>query len=167
MADGTAALALSEVNRLDRARFVAALGAACENSPWVIERAWAGRPFADVAALHAAIRRAIAAASPEEKVAFLRAHPDLAGKAARAGDMTAHSVSEQSSAGLDRMSDDEYARFDRLNRGYREKFGFPFIVAVRKHTKASLLREFERRLGHDAATEVATALDEIGDIIRL
>jgi 2-oxo-4-hydroxy-4-carboxy-5-ureidoimidazoline decarboxylase len=162
---GSARLTIAEVNRLDRAGFVAALASACENSPWVIERSWAKRSFADVTALHEAIRRTIAEAEPAERIAFLNAHPDLAGKAARAGAMTADSVSEQASAGLDRLSEAEYARFERLNRAYRDKFGFPFIVAVRKHTKASLLDEFARRLDQDEAAEIVTALAEIGDII--
>ena len=157
----TAPLAIDEVNRLDRAAFVAALGAACENSPWVVERSWDARPFRDVAALHAAIRRTIAAAPRDEKVAFLRAHPDLAGRAARAGEMTAHSVAEQSSAGLDRLSEDEYARFGRLNRAYREKFGFPFLFAVKGSTVATILSALERRLEAPPEDEFQEALAQV------
>jgi 2-oxo-4-hydroxy-4-carboxy-5-ureidoimidazoline decarboxylase len=157
---------IEAVNRLDREAFVAALGALCENSPWVIEHCWEKRPFADLAALHAAIMASVHAAPREAQLTFLRAHPDLAGQAARAGAVTPDSRAEQSSAGLDRLDEGEYARFDRLNRAYRAKFGFPFIIAVRDHTKASLLAEFERRLAHDEEGEIAEALGQVARIVR-
>jgi 2-oxo-4-hydroxy-4-carboxy-5-ureidoimidazoline decarboxylase len=156
---------IAAVNRLDRDAFIAALGPVCENSPWVIERCWARRPFADLPALHAAIMATVYEAARDKQLAFLRAHPDLAGKAARAGTVTADSRAEQSSAGLDRLDDEEYARFERLNQAYRQKFGFPFIIAVRDHTKASILAAFERRLGHDEEGEIAAALDQVARII--
>ena len=100
-------------------------------------------------------------------LALIRAHPDLAGKVARAGGLTAHSTGEQASAGLDRLGDAEYARFQRLNEAYRTRFGFPFIVCVRRHTKDSILRQFERRTENELATEVDTALNEVFRIAAL
>src|ERR671910_2351456 len=93
---------------------------------------------------------AVRAAGAGRQLALIRAPPDLAGKAARAGNLTAESTAEQGSAGLDRLTEHEYAAFHRLNGAYRDKFGFPFIVCVRRHTKGSILRQFERRLEHDA-----------------
>jgi OHCU decarboxylase len=159
------ALTLSTVNAMDRAQFTAALGAVTERAPSIIERAWDERPFASVAALQAAIQRVIERLPRAAQLDFLRAHPELAGKALRDGDVTVASRGEQGGAGLDRLTEDEYACFDRLNRAYREKFGFPFIVAVRNHDKASILAAYERRLGNGADAEIAAALAEIGTII--
>jgi OHCU decarboxylase len=157
---------LAELNALDQAGFVAALGWVFEGSPWVAERAWAARPFASRDALHAALVAVVQAASPEEQLALIRAHPDLGTRLGRAT-LSAASVAEQAGAGLDRLSDAEFARFQELNARYRERFGFPFIIAVRHHTRASILAAFEARLQHDAATERATALAEIAEIARL
>jgi OHCU decarboxylase len=157
---------LAELNALDQAGFVAALGWVFEGSPWVAERAWAARPFASRDALHAALVAVVQAASPEEQLALIRAHPDLGTRLGRAA-LSAASVAEQAGAGLDRLSDAEFARFQDLNARYRERFGFPFIIAVRHHTRASILAAFEARLQHDAATERATALAEIAEIARL
>ena len=154
------------LNVLDRAAFLALAGPVFEHSPWVAERAWAARPFDGVDGLHRAMMQVVAAAPAGEQLALLRAHPDLAGKAARAGTMTADSIQEQAGVGLDRMSDSEYARFDRLNTAYRDKFGFPFIVAVRRHTRESILAAYETRLAHDRDTEVKAALTEVGLITR-
>jgi 2-oxo-4-hydroxy-4-carboxy-5-ureidoimidazoline decarboxylase len=153
---------LADLNSLDRTAFVDALGWVFEGSPWVAERAWAARPFASVAALHAALVQAVERASPDEQLALIRVHPDL-GTRARLSDS---STAEQAGAGLDRLNPDEYARFHDLNARYRERFGFPFIIAVRNHTKASILAEFARRLGHSATDERATALAEIATIAR-
>ncbi len=147
--------------------FVAALADLYEHSPWVAKAASAGRPFASLAALHAAMTKAVGAASADTKSALVRAHPDLAGKAARAGTLTADSTSEQMSVGLNRLSEEEFDRFHRLNNAYREKFGFPFVVCVRRHSKDSILREFQRRLDHSAADELDTALAEIYRIAAL
>ena len=136
-----------------RPSFVAALGDIYEHAPWVAEAVHGQRPFASLAALHEAMIAAVRAASAEQRLALLKGHPDLAGKAARAGTMTADSKAEQASAGLDRLSEAEYAAFHRLNDAYREKFGIPFIVCVRRHSKDSILRQFERRLQNDAAAE--------------
>jgi 2-oxo-4-hydroxy-4-carboxy-5-ureidoimidazoline decarboxylase len=158
---------VADLNGLSSDAFVAALGHLFEHSPWIVEQAAARRPFADREALHAAMMAVIRAAPEDAQLALIRAHPDLAGKAARAGTMTQDSVREQAGAGLDRLSDEEHARFDRLNRAYRERFGFPFIVAVRRQTKDSILAAYERRLLHDRTAEIACAIEEIGHISRL
>lgn len=159
-------LTIETLNELSEAAFVDALAGVFEHSPWVAERAGAARPFAGVEALHRAMVDAVRRASAEERIALLRAHPDLAGRAARAGAMTASSVAEQSSAGLDRLSDGEYERFQRLNAAYRERFGFPFIVAVRRHDTASILAAFETRLGHSREEEIDAGLAEVFEIAR-
>ena len=162
-----AVLTLPDVNRMSLPDFRQALGGVFEHSPWIAERARAARPFASLEALHAAMMRAVRDASREEQLALLRAHPDLAGRAARAGHLSAASLTEQSSAGLDRLTDEEYERFGRLNAGYREKFNFPFIIAVRTHDKTAILAAFERRLGNTVAEEIEAALAQVFDITRL
>src|SRR5262249_17839253 len=152
---------------LDQARFLALAGPVFEHSPWIAERAWAARPFDGIDGLHRAMMQVVRDASTDEQLALLRAHPDLAGKAARAGTMTAEPTQEQAGAGLDRMSEAQYAGFDRLNTAYRDKFGFPFIIAVRRHTRESILAAYEERLVNDRATEMQAALIEVGLITRI
>jgi len=158
---------IATVNGMDRAAFVDAFGGIFEHSPWVAERAFERRPFAGAAGLHAAMADAVRAASREQQVALLLAHPDLAGKEARAGTMTASSVAEQASAALDRLSPEEMARIALLNREYRARHGFPFIVAVRHYTKAGIFHEFERRIGADTEAELAWALSQVFAITRM
>jgi 2-oxo-4-hydroxy-4-carboxy-5-ureidoimidazoline decarboxylase len=158
---------LETLNQLDQAAFVAALGGLAEHSPWVVANAWHRRPFADRDGLFAALCTVIEQAPYEQQLALIRAHPDLAGKAAIAGELTAESSREQASAGLDRLSTEEYTRFHQLNTAYRERFAMPFIICVRENTKASILANFAARLDNDTASEVATALREIMKIIRL
>jgi 2-oxo-4-hydroxy-4-carboxy-5-ureidoimidazoline decarboxylase len=158
---------LGEINAMPAADFAAALGDVFEHAPWVAERAAADRPYPTVAALHDGLMQAVHGVPVATQLAFVRGHPELGGKLARAGAMTAASRSEQGGVGLDRLDDEEFARFARLNAAYRERFGFPFIICVRRHARASILAEFERRLGNDPATELATALAEIGHITRL
>jgi 2-oxo-4-hydroxy-4-carboxy-5-ureidoimidazoline decarboxylase len=159
--------ALDAVNAMPPAAFRDALGGVFEHSPWVAERASGARPFTSVAALHAAMTDAVRRASREEQLALLRAHPDLAGKEAKVGTMTTDSTSEQGSAGLDALSREEIDRIDGLNRRYRANFGFPFIIAVRRHTKDGIFAAFERRLGNDAETELANGLEQVFLITRL
>lgn len=158
---------LDDLNRASVAEFAAAVGDTFELAPWVAEAAAARRPFATVIGLHDAMMDAVRAAPRERQLAFVCGHPDLAGKAARAGDVTEESRHEQASVGLDTLSEEEFARFHRLNDAYKATFGFPFIVCVRRHTRDSILAQFERRLRHDAASEFATALQEISLITRL
>lgn len=161
-------IALDRLNASDQNTFVAALGDIFEHASWVAERAWTARPFASVAALHEAMMQAVRDAPHEQQLAFLRGHPELAGKIARAGTMTADSKAEQGGLGLDRLSDADFARFERANAAYAKKFGFPFIVCVRLHQSAeSILTVFEQRVGNDPETEFFAALAEIGHITRL
>jgi OHCU decarboxylase len=155
------------INELDRRAFVERFGPLFEHSPWVADAAWSDRPFADVDELFEALRAAMYAAPRERQLALIRAHPDLAGKAAIAGSLTRHSKREQASAGLDRLTPDEYAAFTRTNAAYRSRFGFPFVVCVREHTKESILRTASERLGHSPDEEVRVALGEIAKIARL
>ena len=160
-------LTLAAINGLDATGFVQALGALYEHSPWVAEAAFAARPFASIDALQTALRAAVENAGEANQVALIQAHPDLAGKAARAGALGEHSTREQAGLGLDRLSDEEYERFHRLNDAYKACFGFPFVIAVRRHTKDTVLAAFEIRLAHDRATEIGEALANIHIIAGL
>ena len=135
-----------------------------EHSPWVEARADAapssGDRWSDLMAV-------VHAAAPDEQLALIRAHPELAGKAAIDGSLTEASSAEQASAGLDRLTPAEYAQFHALNAAYRARFDFPFIICVRLTTKAGILAAMERRLGNDRRTEIATAIEQIGEIVRL
>jgi 2-oxo-4-hydroxy-4-carboxy-5-ureidoimidazoline decarboxylase len=154
-------IALPKLNELPKAGFIAAVGDTFEHAQWVAETIEGRRPFASLNALFDAMAKAVRSIDTEKRLALVRGHPDLAGKAARAGILTAASTAEQASVGLDRLSDAEFAEFHRLNDAYKAKFGFPFIVCVRRHTRASILREFKRRLEHERDTELETALSEI------
>jgi OHCU decarboxylase len=163
----TTPLTLAAINALDCDAFVAALGPLFEGSPWIAAETWPTRPFASRAGLHQALCATMNAAPLERKLALIRAHPDLAGKAAIAGELTPESASEQSSAGLNRLSPEEFATFTRLNQAYGEKFGFPFIICVRENTKDSILASFSSRLQNPRDQEVEIALGEIAKIARL
>lgn len=140
------------------------MSALFEHSPWIEARADArpssGDRWTDLMAV-------VRDATPEERLALIRAHPELAGKAAIDRTLTEASAAEQASAGLDRLTPEEFARFHDLNAAYRARFGFPFIICVRKTDKAGILAAMERRLRHDRDAEIATAIDEIGEIVRL
>ena len=135
-----------------------------EHSPWVEARADARPSSGD---RHADLMAVLYDASPEEQLALIRAHPELAGKAAVDGRLTAASAAEQASAGLDRLTQAEYDRFHVLNAAYRERFGFPFIICVRLTDKAGILAAMERRLANDRDAEISEALAQIGEIVRL
>ena len=160
-------VSLEALNGGTHAAFIDALGDIFEHSPWVAEAAAGERPFPTLAALYDRLSSALLRAGAEQQLAVITAHPDLAGKAARAGTLTAESTAEQASAGLDRLSDDDYATFHRLNEAYKQKFGFPFIIGVRRHTKDSILDQLETRRGHDIEAERETALREILRIVAL
>ncbi|WP_275791151.1 2-oxo-4-hydroxy-4-carboxy-5-ureidoimidazoline decarboxylase [Pararhizobium gei] len=149
--------------------FVSRYGGIFEHSPWVAERAFEADPsIAPTAgAVHAALVQAFRAASQEERLTVLRAHPDLAGKLAIAGVLTEDSKSEQASAGLDRLSPEEHARFTELNADYTGKFGFPFIIAVKGLGKDDILSAFERRIQNDGAQEFETATAQVEKIAFL
>lgn len=158
---------MESINELDQATFVERFGPLFEHSPWVAANAWHDRPFADADELFEALRSAMYAAPPAHQLALIAAHPDLAGRATVDGTLTSRSEREQASAGLDRLTPDEYAAFTRLNTQYRERFGFPFVVCVREHTKESILRVAAERLEHTRDEEVRVALDEIAKIAKL
>ena len=158
---------LADLNACSKDDFVAALANIFEYSPWIAEHAASARPFAGVRQLFAAMKAAVDRAPPELRLALIRAHPDLTNKTQRAAGLTAESNAEQNSVGLDRLSDAEYDAFERVNNAYRSKFGFPYIVCVRRHTRDSILRDFERRLPNDAGTETQTSVDEIFRIAAL
>lgn len=160
-------LSLDHLNAMAPQTFVAALGGVFEHSPWVAEAVCAARPFSSIDAVHAAMATAVRSAPAGIRLALLRAHPELAGRLAREGRLTRHSSAEQGGAGLDRLSEEELRRFDELNRAYREKFGFPFIIAVKEHTKGAILDAFEARIENTVEMEVENALTEVFKITRL
>ena len=155
---------------LGREAFVARFGGVFEHSPWVAERAWASElgPAHDTArGLHAAMARAFREGTEEERLGVLRAHPDLAGKLAAARRLTPESTAEQNSAGLDALTVEEHARFERLNAAYTERHGIPFIAAVRDHDQTGILALFERRLGQPRKAEIAEACAQVERIAEL
>lgn len=160
-------MTLDQLNALDRAAFTAQLGGIFEHSPWVAERAWPQRPFASLDALHAAMSAVVAQASSAEQLTLIRAHPELAGKAALRGELTDDSRREQHGAGLDQCSAEEYARLHQLNSDYSTKFGFPFIIAVRGHDRSSIIAQMAARLGNTRAAELAEALRQIERIAQI
>src|SRR5215470_9334276 len=157
------AIALDQLNHVTPADFTAATGDTFERAPWIAAAVAARRPFATVTALHEAMMGALSAAPREQQLEFLRGHPDLAAKAV----LTDDSAREQASAGLDSLGKEERARLHRLNDAYKQKFGFPFMICVRRHTRDSILEQFEQRLGNDPVTEFAAALQEVFYITRL
>jgi len=153
-------MTLDELNACSQPRFVDTLGWIFEASPWVAERAWTGRPFSSVHDLHHAMTAAVGGASDDERLALLRSHPDL-GTRARMSDA---SVGEQHGAGLDRLTPEEFERLQRLNTAYREKFGFPFLLAVKGSTTHDVLAALERRLAEDPEREFAEATQQVSRI---
>ena len=155
-------MTIDELNACDRTRFVEALGWIFEDSPWVAERAWAHKPFSGVEALHAAMVAEVEDAARHEQLQLLRAHPDL-GTRARVSEA---STGEQAGAGLDRLAPNEYERLERLNAAYREKFGFPFLFAVKGSTTLHVLDALERRLARAPHEEFVEALRQVYRIAR-
>ncbi|HEV8552899.1 MAG TPA: 2-oxo-4-hydroxy-4-carboxy-5-ureidoimidazoline decarboxylase [Casimicrobiaceae bacterium] len=160
-------MTLDELNARDRRGFVVALGGVFEDSPWVAEAAWPRHPFATLDALYRAMVDAVRGASEDTQLALIRAHPELAGKAAVRGQLTADSKAEQSGAGLTQCSPQELARLQELNRAYNTKFGFPFIIAVKGLDRAAIIARFAERLERDRATEFEEALQQIARIAWL
>ncbi|MBC6442809.1 MAG: allantoinase PuuE [Rhodobacteraceae bacterium] len=155
---------------MDRATFVAEFGGIFENSPWIAEAAFGlelGPTHDNAAGVHSALARVFRSADREKRLGVLKAHPDLAGKLAAAGRLTAESTAEQAGAGLDMLTDAERTAFTEFNAAYSAKFGFPFIIAVRDNTRAMILEAFRRRIGHDWATEFAEACRQVERIAEL
>jgi 2-oxo-4-hydroxy-4-carboxy-5-ureidoimidazoline decarboxylase len=157
---------IEALNALQPSGFVEQLAEVFEHAPWVAEAAAASRPYPTVTALHDAMIAVVRAAPPDRLHAFIAGHPELGSRVQRT-ELTDHSQAEQGSLGLDRLSPAEFERFSRSNAAYRKKFGFPFIICVRRHTRDSILAQFERRLANDVDRERAAALTEIGLITRL
>src|SRR5215211_9237688 len=150
----TTPIALANVNDLSRDEFVAALGPLFEGSPWIAAATWPARPFGSIDQLHQALCATMYAAPVEQQVALIQAHPDLAGKAAIAGELTAESTREQSSAGLSQLAPAEFETFTQRNQAYRETFGFPFVICAREHDTTSILEHFAARLEHTRDREI-------------
>ena len=154
---------LSQLNAAPPEEFILHLAGIFEHSPWVAEKAAAGRPYPSLDALHQAMVKAVQQAGEKAHLDLLNAHPDLVGKAV----LTAESASEQASAGLTNLSPEEVRMFRDWNQAYREKFGFPFIICARLNKKDAILAAFPKRLAQDRKTEITTALEEIAKIARL
>ena len=159
-------LTASDLNRMAASEFAAAFGDVAEHSPWVAERAAGARPFADRDAVAEAFAAALRGAAREEQLAVLRAHPDLAGRAVVAGELAEDSRREQAGAGLDRLTPKEFERFTALNAAYRERFGIPFIFAVKGATKEMILAAFEERIANGPEVEHENAIDNVCRIMR-
>lgn len=157
---------IETLNALPHAGFMHLLAGIWEDSPWVAETVYEARPFTDLVALHRAMVDVVTAAGPDAQLSLLRAHPDLAGRLARGGGLTANSTAEQAGLGLDRLSDAEFDWFDRHNAAYRDRFGFPFIIAVKAQTRDSIKDALEARLTNDVGTEIRTALGEVAKIAK-
>jgi len=158
--------ATDELSAMPCEAFVEALDGIFEHSSWVARRAWRARPFDGIPALHQAMLDAVMQADPTEQLALIRAHPELAGAEAAQGTLTRASTEEQRGAGLDQCNADELARLQRLNTAYRERFDFPFIIAVKGLGRHQIVDAIEARLMNARATEIATCLREIGKIAR-
>jgi 2-oxo-4-hydroxy-4-carboxy-5-ureidoimidazoline decarboxylase len=160
-------ISLDRLNTLDQSDFVAALGGIFEGPAWIVTEVWQSRPFSDVDALYAALCHVMYAASIERKVALIQAHPDLVGRAARTGTLGPASTAEQAAAGLNGLTTEEIATFERLNAEYQRRFGFPFVICARENKKESILTGFAARMHNTRDQEISTALDEIAKICRL
>ena len=155
------------LNGVDRAIFTDRLRHIFEASPWIAERCADGRPFADRNTLFAALATTMRSGTRDEQLALIRAHPELAGRAARSGDLDERSRGEQAAAQLERLASDEARTFDDRNAAYRERFGFPFVICARENTKVTILRAFDERLANEREVEIDVALAEIEKIARL
>jgi 2-oxo-4-hydroxy-4-carboxy-5-ureidoimidazoline decarboxylase len=155
------------INKMDRVAFVEKFGGVFEKSPWVAEKAWEARPFSSIEDLHQKMVMVVKYANIDQELSLLRAHPDLAGKEAQAGSMTASSVAEQASAGLNALNREEVERLSSYNAEYKKKFGFPFMIAVRNHTKEGIFALFRQRLRNDTVTELGNGLQQVYNITRL
>ena len=160
-------LSLSQLNAMDRSAFVSQIGWVYEHSPWVAERAWEDRPFSTMDDLYAAMERAVHSAMPQQQLALIQAHPDLAGRLSSVSELTPASRSEQAGAGLHQLTIAETELLAHNNTLYREKFGFPFILCVRLNNAGAILEAFSERLKNNRAEEIGVALAEIFKIARL
>ncbi len=160
-------LTLSQLNPLSQPEFIRVVGPVFEHSPWIAEATWSKKPFADLVTLHRELCETVRSAGEEKQLALIRAHPDLVGKLALAGQLTKESTGEQASAGLDQLTPDEVALFQQNNAAYKNKFGFPFIICARLNKKAAILNGFAIRLKNSREQEIQAALGEIFKIAEL
>lgn len=158
----TATISLSQLNQMSQGEFIAVLGTIFEDSPWVAEQAGLKRPFTDIPSLYQTMVDIVKNSNSDQQLALICAHPDLGSKAK----MAEASVKEQAGVGLNCLTSSEYEQFHQFNESYKNKFGFPFIIAVKNHTKASILAAFEQRLNHSIEEEKITALAEIYKIAQ-
>ncbi|KAI3592830.1 2-oxo-4-hydroxy-4-carboxy-5-ureidoimidazoline (OHCU) decarboxylase [Cupriavidus sp. U2] len=157
---------ITQLNAMPEAEFIQVLGGIYEHSPWFAEAAAKQRPFANVAELAAALRGAVDAAGQEAQIKLVRAHPELAGRAAVRGELTAESTREQAGAGLDQCTAEEFQRLQDLNAAYNRKFGFPFILAVRGYDRHGIIDAFARRIENEPAVELQTCINQIHRIAQ-
>jgi 2-oxo-4-hydroxy-4-carboxy-5-ureidoimidazoline decarboxylase len=160
-------ISLTQLNAASDEDFVTALASIYEHSDWVPRRLIEQRPFQNAENLRLAMRQVVEDSGDAEQIALIRAHPDLAGKLAKAGQLTGESTREQAGLGLDRLTDEEYSQFQSRNRRYRGTFGFPFIICARLTTKQGVLDAFDSRLGNTRDAEICEALVQIHEIARL
>ena len=160
-------LTISQLNQFDRAEFVRVVGPVFEHSPWIAEITFGKRPFADLENLHRALCKTVEKSGEERQLALIRAHPDLVGKFALAGQLTKESTNEQAGAGLNKLSPEEIGLFQKQNATYKNKFGFPFVICARLNKKDAILAGFEMRLKNSREQEIKTALEEIFKIAEL
>ena len=163
----TRRLPLQKINDLDQDNFVHTLAGLFEGPPWIVERAWHLRPFANLSHLHQVLCTIMYEAPIEQQIALLRSHPDLVGRAALAGTLSPASTNEQAAAGLDHLSPEEIATFTRLNQAYHDRFGFPFVICARENKKESILAGFAARLQNTREQEITIALGEVAKICAL
>jgi len=162
--------AVNVPSTMSKADFVEVFGGVYEHTPWIAEHVWSDRLTSEhdtTNGLHAAMAAIVDASEKQARLDLLCAHPDLAGKLAIGGELTAESTDEQAGAGLDQCSDDEFAQFQDLNERYKAKFGFPFILAVRGRGRVEILEAFRQRVDHDAEVEFAEALSQVHQIALL
>lgn len=156
-------VAIAQLNQMSQEKFTATLGEIWEETPEIAELAWHSRPFEDTTSLYEAMVAVVNSMDEAEQLSLIKAHPDLGTKTK----MAEASVQEQAGVGLDRLSESEYQRFQALNQAYKSKFCFPFIVAVKNHTKETILQSFEDRLNNTQEQEKQQALTEISKIARI
>ena len=160
-------MTIAQLNYFSRDEFARVVGPVFEHSPWIAEATWGQRPFTSVEQLHGALCQTVRGSGEAQKLALIRAHPDLVGRAARAGTLTRESTQEQASAGLGRLTAEEIAAFQKCNAAYREKFGFPLVICARLNKKEAILAGFEARLHNSPEQEAIAALAEIFKIAEL
>jgi OHCU decarboxylase len=157
----TQKITLQEINILNQETFIRTLAGLFEGPPWIVTQAWSFRPFTSQEQFYQTLCSIIYQAPSEQQIALLRAHPDLVGRAALAGTLSQASTSEQAAAGLDRLTPEEIATFQRLNQTYQDQFGFPFVICARENKKDSILDGFSTRLQHIRQQEIEIALGEV------